>query len=90
MDHASRQEIVGLLHGLLVRLDDRLPDKDVTLIAEFIDVGEFGLVLEQIADVLSEDEQPPSADERADMLALVDRMQMDDRVPRALAFCPAR
>ncbi len=89
MDRAYYEEIAGILHGLLVRLDDRLPEKDVTLIAEFIDANELGLALEQIADVLSEDEKPLAADERADMLALVDRMQMGDRVPRALSFCPA-
>lgn len=90
MDRAYYEEIAGTLHGLLVRLDDRLPGKDVTLIAEFIDANELGLALEQLADVLSEDEQPLADDERADMLALVDRMQMSDRVPQALAFCPAR
>lgn len=79
-----------MLHGLLIRLDDRLPGKDVTLIAEFIDANELGLALEQIAEVLCEDEQPLTSDERSDMLALVERMQMDDRVSRALAFCPDR
>ena len=88
MERAYYEEIAGLLHGLLIRLDDRLPGKDVTLIAEFIDANELGLALEQMADVLSEDERPLTRDERADMLALADRMQMDDRVPRALAFCP--
>ena len=87
---AYYEQIARELHGLIIRLDDRLPGKDVTLIAEFIDANELGLALEQMADVLSEDEQPLTADERADMLALVDRMQMDERVPRALAFCPER
>jgi len=90
VSRAYYEEIAGDLRGLLVRLDDRLPGKDVTLIAEFIDANELGLALEQMADVLSEDAQPLSADERADMLALVDRMQMDERVPRALAFCRER
>ena len=72
MDRAYYEDIAGHLHGLLIRLNDRLPGKDVTLIADFIDANELGLALEQIADVLSEDEQPLSADERADMLALVD------------------
>jgi len=83
-------EIAGVLRGLLVRLDDRLPDMDVTLIDEFIDVNELGLALEQLADVLSEDEQPLTAEERADMLALVDVMQMGDRVSQALRCCPEK
>lgn len=90
MDRGDYEEIAGQLHGLLIRLDDRLPGKDVTLLAEFIDANELGLALEQMADVLSEDERPLSDDERADMLALVDRMRMGDRVPRALEFCPRR
>ncbi|HSE07805.1 MAG TPA: MafI family immunity protein [Nocardioidaceae bacterium] len=90
MDRAYYEEISGELHGLLVRLDDRLPGKDITLIAEFIDASKLGLALEQMAHVLSEDEQPLAPDERADMLRLVERMQMGDRVPRALQFCPER
>jgi hypothetical protein len=40
--------------------------------------------------VISEDEQALSPDERADMLTLVDRMHMDQRVPHALTHCPDR
>lgn len=90
VDRAYYEGIAGRLHGLLIRLDDRLPGKDITLIAEFIDANELGLALEQMADVLSEDEQPLASDERADMLALVERMQMGDRVPGALRFCPEK
>jgi hypothetical protein len=88
--HAYYEEIAGQLHGLLIRLDDRLPGKDLTLIAEFIDANELGLALEQMADAMSEDELPLASYERSDMLALVERMGMDDRVPRALDFCPER
>jgi hypothetical protein len=88
VDRAYYEEVSGLLHGLLIRLDDRLSGKDITLIAEFIE--RTGLALEQTADALSENAQPLSADERADVLALVDRMHLGDPVPRALAFCPAR
>jgi hypothetical protein len=90
MDRAYYEEIAGRLRGLLIRLDDRLSAKDAKLIAEFIDVGELGLALEQMADQLSEYEQPLSASERADMLSLVARMQMNDRVSRALTVCPER
>lgn len=88
MERVEYQEITDILHGLLIRLDDRIQSKDLALISEFIEVGELGLALEQMADVLSEDEQPLTSDERADMLALVSRMRMDNRVPEALAFCP--
>ena len=84
------EEIAGVPRGLLIRLDDRLPAKDVTLIAEFIDANEDGHALGQIAGELSEDKQPLTAGERADMLKLLDRTQLGDRVPRALSFRPER
>ncbi|HET7689110.1 MAG TPA: MafI family immunity protein [Nocardioidaceae bacterium] len=90
MDRAFYEEVAGKLHALLVRLDDRLPSKDITLIAEFIDANELGLALEHMGDVLGEDEQPLTPDERAEMLRLVARMQMDDRVPKALQSCPEK
>jgi hypothetical protein len=34
---AYYEEIAGVLHGLLERLDDPLPGKGVTMIAEFIE-----------------------------------------------------
>ena len=46
----------------------------------FIDANDLSLALEQMAPVLSEDEQPLNADGRGDMLALVERMHMGDRV----------
>ncbi|WAX55711.1 MafI family immunity protein [Jatrophihabitans cynanchi] len=88
MDRADYEDIAGQLRGLLIRLDDRLSSKDAALIAEFIDVGEPGLALEWMADQLSEYDQPLASDERVDMLALVERMQMKDRASRALASCP--
>ena len=89
-DRAAYEEIAGLLRVLLIRLDNRLPRKDFTLIAEFIDANELGLALEQMADAMSEDQQPLSTDERNDMLALAARIHLGDRVQRALEFCPAR
>lgn len=76
MDAESYEEISGSLHGLLIRLMDRLPGHEVVRVSQFIDHNELGLALEQIAGVLSEEELPISADERADMLALAERMQL--------------
>ena len=79
----------GYLRGLLSRLEGRMPAKDYfVVIAEFIDVGEFGLALEHMADALGEEGLPVMDDERASMLALARRMQTGDRVGRALALCP--
>jgi hypothetical protein len=90
MDRVDYEEIAGKLRVLLIVLSDRLPEKDLRLIGEFIDANELVLALEQIADVLSEDEHPLSSGERTDMLTLVDGMRMGQRVPQVLAFCPHR
>jgi hypothetical protein len=90
VDRVGYDEIARDLHDLVIRLADRLTAKDRLLIAEFIEVGEVGLALEQIADVLSEYEQPLTTEERSDMLSLVERIRMGTRVPHALSFCPDR
>lgn len=90
MDATHYGEIIGILRGLTIRLSDRLPKQDLTWTTEFLDAGELGLALDQIAYALSEDGLPVTPDKRADMLALADRMQMDDHVSRALTFCPER
>lgn len=82
------EEIQGLLTGLIIRLGDRLSLQQQDWGQEFIDHNELGLALESIADWLSEDELAISESERSDMLALVERMGMDQRVERALALCP--
>ena len=87
MDASYYQEISGRLHGLLIRLSDRIPARDQQLITEFIDANELGLALEQMADVLSEEERTLLPDERGDILALAERMGLGEGVPRALERC---
>jgi hypothetical protein len=50
--------------------------------------GKYGLAREEIAGALAQDKIAITGQERADMLALAVRMQMDDLVPHALGFCP--
>lgn len=90
VEQAEYDEITGRLRGLVVLLDDRLSARDLVFVAEFIDVGELGLALEQMADALCEGEAPVARTERADMLALAERMNLGSRVSRALRFCPER
>jgi hypothetical protein len=72
----------------MMLLDDRLSARDLVFVAEFIDVGELGLALEQMADALCEGEAPVARTERADMLALAERMNLDSRVSGVMRFCP--
>lgn len=90
MDRSYYDEIAGQLHGLLGRVADRLTTDDLTVTTELVAANELGVALEQMVGALSEDEQPLAADERADLLALAERMQLGERVARALSLCPAR
>lgn len=54
MARADYDDVAGVLHGLVIRLADKLTGMDRLFITEFIEVGGVGLALEQIADVLSE------------------------------------
>jgi len=88
LDAASCEDLAGRLYGLLIGLDDRLDREDDRLLHHFIEVGEYGLALEEIAGALAHAKAPITDQERSDMLTLAATMNMDDLVPRALGFCP--
>jgi hypothetical protein len=85
---AYYEDLAGRLYGLLIGLDDRLDREDAQLLHHFIEVGEYGLALEDIAGALAHAKVPITDQERSDMLALTATMNMDGLVPRALGFCP--
>jgi hypothetical protein len=88
MDAAYYEDLAGRLYGLLIELEDRLGREDAQQLHHFIEVGEYGLALEEIAGALAQAKVPITDQERGDMLALTATMKMDDLVPRALGFCP--
>ncbi len=78
----------GRLGIAVTRIEDRMTADQAGYIRELIAADEWGLALEQIADVLSEHEAGLRDDERDQLLALNRRMGMGDRVPGALSLCP--
>jgi hypothetical protein len=88
VDPAYYEDLAGRLYGLLIGLSDRLSGKQAQLLHHFIDVGEYGLALEEIAGALAQDKIAITDQERGDMLALNRQMNMGDIVPHALGFCP--
>ena len=89
MDTAYYEELAGRLYGLLISLDDRIGREQARLLHHFIEVGEYGLALEEIAGTLAQDTIAVTDQERGDMLALTARMNLEGGlVPRALAACP--
>jgi hypothetical protein len=88
VDAAFYEDLAGRLYGLLIGLEDRLAREDARLLYHFIEVGEYGLALEDIAGTLAQAKVPVTDQERSDMLALTATMNIDNLVPRALGFYP--
>jgi hypothetical protein len=82
------REVESRLDALLTELEGRLESDADALARDVLGHNELGLALETIADALSDGAVPITDLERAEMLVLVDRMSMDDRVSTALALCP--
>jgi hypothetical protein len=86
IDAAYYEEVAGRLYGLLISLDDRIGSEQARLLHHFIEVGEYGLALEEIAGTLAQDRIAITGQERGDMLTLATRMKLQgDLVPRAAA-----
>jgi hypothetical protein len=49
LDVAYYEDLAGRLYGLLIGLEDRLDREDARQLHHFIEVGEYGLALEDIA-----------------------------------------
>ena len=89
MDAAYYEELAGRLYGLLIGLDDRIGREQARWLHHVIDVGEYGLALEDIAGTLAQDAIAVTDQERLDMMTLAARMNLEGGlVPRALAACP--
>jgi len=89
MDNAYYEDLAGRLYGLVIRLADRLPSDEVRWLHHVVEVGEYGLALEDMAGMLAHGKSAITGAEREDMLALAARMKLEGGlVPRALAACP--
>ncbi len=88
MDAAWYEDLRGQLFGLLIAVEDRLGREQAQWVHHVIDVGEYGLALEDMAGILAHARAPITDQERAGMLGLAHKMQMDDLVPRVFQCRP--
>jgi hypothetical protein len=88
VDAAWCEELRGQLFSLLIMVEDRLGREQARWVYHVIDVGEYGLALEDMAGVLAHAKAPVTDQERAGMVALARKMHMDELVPRVLQ-CPS-
>ena len=76
-DSAYFEDLAGRLYGLVISFSDRLPADQAQWLHHVVDVGEYGLALEDLAAMLAHDKIAVTAQERRDMAALARQMRMD-------------
>jgi hypothetical protein len=81
-------DLRGQLQGLAIWVEERLSSVDLAQVHEFIDVGEYGLTLEFLADAVAEQGMAVPNDERRDMLVVARVMEMEDDVAALLDAQP--
>ena len=69
MDGASYEDLAVRLYGVPIVLEDRPGGEQARLLHHFIEVGEYGLALEEIVGALAQDPLAITDSERGDMLA---------------------
>jgi hypothetical protein len=77
-DSAYYENLAGRLYGLVIRLTDRLPPNQIRWLHHVVEVGEYGLALEDMAGMLAYHTIAITDEERQDMLALASQMNMKD------------
>ena len=88
MDFATRADLTGRLRGLVILLDDRLSSDQIRRVEELVDASEFGVALQTLAEMLSEEVTPISDELRSDFQMLASKLEMNDLVMRPLDRCP--
>jgi hypothetical protein len=53
MDNAYYEDLAGRLYGLVIRLVGRLPPDEAQWLHHVVEVGEYGLALEDMAGILA-------------------------------------
>jgi hypothetical protein len=76
-DPAYPEDLAGRLYGLVIRFSGRLPADHAQWLHHVVDVGEYGLALEDLAAMLASDKIAVSHQEHGDIVALARQMGMD-------------
>ena len=76
-DSAYFEDLAGRLYGLVIIFADRLPADQTQWLHHVVEVGEYGLALEDLAAMLAYDKITITDQERGDMAALAQRMGVD-------------
>ena len=76
-DSVYLEDLAGRLYGLVIIFSDRLPADQVQWLHHVVEVGEYGLALEDLAAMLAYDKIAVTDQERGDIAALARQMGTD-------------
>ena len=76
-DSVYFEDLAGRLYGLVIIFSDRLAADQVQWLHHVVDVGEYGLALEDLAAMLACNKVAVTDQERGDIVALARQMGMD-------------
>jgi len=76
-DPAYFNDLAGRQYGLVISFSDRLPADQAQWLHHVVDVGEYGLVLEDLTAILGHGNITVTDQERGDIAALARQMGMD-------------
>ena len=76
-DPAYFEDLAGRLYGLVIIFSDRLRADQAEWLHRVVEVGEYGLALEDLAAMLAYDKITITDQERGDITALARQMRMD-------------
>jgi hypothetical protein len=76
-DSAYFEDLAGRLYGLVIIFSDRLPADQAGWLHHVIEVGEYGLALEDLTAMLAHDKITITDQERGDISALARQMRID-------------
>ena len=76
-DSAYFEDLAGRLYGLVIIFSDRLPADQAEWLHHVVEVGEYGLALEDLTAMLVYDQIIVTDQERGDIAALARQMGMD-------------
>ena len=76
-DSVYFEDLAARLYGLVIIFSDRLPADQVQWLHHVVEVGEYGLTLEDLAAMLAYDKIAVTDQERGDVVALARQMGMD-------------
>jgi hypothetical protein len=84
VDQSHYDDLRGKLHGLVVGLGSVLTASEASAVTDFLGVGEYGLALMTLADIIVEEGKQIPAEEYESIMELARQMRMHGEINPAL------